>query len=102
MDVPALLTEKLTLFGLNAQERSDFLAFWVPRLSQAPYYFITFIPRNEIDRVAPLAVTPRPDTIIRVLMDYKPLNAPISVKPLEITPAARQGFTVVEWGGIVH
>jgi PKD repeat protein len=101
-DIPALLTQKLALFGLNAQERADFLAFWVPRLSQAPYYFITFTPRSEIDRMAPLSITPQPDTIIRVLMDYKPLDKPISVEPLQITPTGRNGFTVVEWGGIIR
>ena len=101
-DIPALLKQKLALFGLNAQERADFLAFWVPRLSHAPYYFITFTPRSEIDRMAPLSITPQPDTIIRVLMDYKPLDTPISVEPLPITPTAREGFTVVEWGGIIR
>jgi len=101
-DVASTLDEKLALFGLNEPERKDFIAFWAPRLSQAPYYFITFDPRSDIDRTAPLTVTPTPDTIIRVLMDYKPLTAPISVTPLQITSTPRIGFTVVEWGGILR
>jgi hypothetical protein len=55
-----------------------------------------------MDRVAPLTVVPTPDTVIRVLMDYTPLAAPISVAPLKITTPIRNGFTVVEWGGIVR
>ncbi len=87
---------------MNKQERDDFLEFWVPMLSRAPYYFITFISRSEIDRSAPMFIYPQPDTIIRVLMDYKPLTESISVKPLDITPTERNGFTVVEWGGVLR
>ena len=101
-DIASTLNVKLAIFGLNDQERKDFIAFWTPRLSQAPYYFITFDPRSDIDRTAPLTITPTPDTIIRVLMDYKPLAAPISVIPLQITPTTRVGFTVVEWGGVLR
>jgi hypothetical protein len=101
-DVASTLDEKLALFGLNERERKDFISFWAPRLSQTPYYFITFDPRSDIDRTALLAVTPTPDTIIRVLMDYKPLATPISVTPLQITTTPRIGFTVVEWGGILR
>ena len=100
--VAETLDEKLALFGLNEQERSDFLEFWVPKLSRAPYYFLTFISRSEIDRVSPMRVSPAPDSVIRVLLDYKPLLEPISVEPLPITPTERTGFTVVEWGGIVR
>jgi|GEM_PF-2957040 len=101
-DIPALLSNKLALLGLNAKERTDFMSFWVSRLSKAPYYFITFVPKSEMDRVAPLTVVPTPDTVIRVLMDYKALSVPISVSPLPITTPVRNGFTVVEWGGIIR
>lgn len=101
-DIPALLIEKLALLGLDAKERDDFMSFWVPHLSKAPYYFITFVPKSEMDRVAPLTIVPTPDSVIRVLMDYQPLSASISVNPLDITTPARIGFTVVEWGGIVR
>jgi hypothetical protein len=101
-DIKTVLQEKLAAFGLNTQERADFIEFWAPKLQQAPYYFITFISRAEIDRVAPLTVQPQPDTVIRVLMDYKPLTQPVAVEPLQIAPTERRGFTVVEWGGIVR
>ncbi len=101
-DVAATLQEKLTQFGLTKKEQNDFLEFWVPKLSQAPYYFLTFISEGEINRVAPLDINPRPDTVIRVLLDYKPLNAKTQVAPLQITSKERKGFTVVEWGGIVR
>ena len=48
---------------------------------------------------APLTVTPRPDSVLRVSMAYRPLAAPIVVPPQELTPFVRRGFTLVEWGG---
>ena len=47
----------------------------------------------------PLEITPRPDTTIRVIMNYKPLNTPIKVTAQQLTTPTRTGFTVVEWGG---
>jgi len=99
--VSTLLDQKLALLGLNSTERRDFIAFWAPKMSTSPYYFITFVPQSEMDRVAPLTVNPAPDTVIRVLMDYRPLTAPIPVLPLEISTPQRHGFTLVEWGGLI-
>ncbi|HEU5114337.1 MAG TPA: hypothetical protein VFT82_01065, partial [Candidatus Paceibacterota bacterium] len=101
-DVPSFLVKTLAEFGLNQKEIGDFTDFWVPKLSTAPYYFITFVDRADIDRTAPLSVTPAPDTVIRVLMDYRPLDKKISVEPLPISKTERQGFTVVEWGGVLR
>ncbi len=65
------------------------------------FYFITFIDQEAIDKLAPLEISPSPDTLIRVLMDFKPLEKPIVVPPLELQAVPqREGFTVVEWGGL--
>lgn len=101
-EIATTLDTKLTDMGLSQKERTDFLEFWVPKLSNAPYYFLTFIPQSEIDRVAPLTITPTPDSVIRVLLDYEPLQTPRFVQPLPILETPRSGFTVVEWGGIMH
>ncbi|HEX7724835.1 MAG TPA: hypothetical protein VF438_03825, partial [Candidatus Paceibacterota bacterium] len=61
-DIADTLDAKLSEFGLNKQERSDFIDFWSPKLSRAPYCFITFISRSEIDRVAPMNIAPTPDS----------------------------------------
>ena len=101
-DVPRVLNQKLTLLGLNTKERQDFLAFWTPKMQAKPYYFITFMRQENFDLLAPLSVHPKPDTVIRVFMDYKGLDAPIEVKPLLIKTPQRVGFTVVEWGGALN
>jgi hypothetical protein len=43
-------------------------------------------------------ITPKPDSIIRVFMDYKWLDTEAKVEELEITTPKRTWFRVVEWG----
>ena len=47
----------------------------------------------------PLEFSINPDTLIRVVMDYKPLDKKITVKEQVLEKKERHGFTVVEWGG---
>lgn len=101
-NVKNFLEEKLAMLGLIKKEYDEFIEFWLPKMRDKNYYFITFVPQEEFDNLAPLNVTPRPDTVIRVFMDYEGLDAPIKVKEEELTTPARNGFTVVEWGGALH
>ena len=71
-------------------------------MQAAPYYFVTFMGNSVMDELAPLNITPKPDTIIRVLMDFTELKAPISVEGYNIRTPVRKGFTVVEWGGVLR
>ena len=54
---------------------------------------------DEINKNMPLEINPKPDTIIRVLMEFKGLDKRIYVKEQKLTSPNRYGFTVVEWGG---
>jgi len=102
-EVARFFERMLPRLGLNEGESKDFREAWLPRFHDAPYYFITFLPRETIDRLAPLVVTPRPDAVIRVLMDFRPLRSRERVPALDLpTPPVRRGFTVVEWGGILR
>ena len=47
----------------------------------------------------PLEITPKPDTVIRVVMAYKKILKPYEVKEQVLESPERKGFTVVEWGG---
>jgi len=100
--VQSFLQKKLLLLGLNAHEASQFLDFWMPKLQVKPYYFFTFMDNRVMDILAPLTVTPKPDTVIRILMDFSPLDKPIKVQPFTIHTPIRRGFTVVEWGGVLR
>lgn len=98
-DSAAFLEEKLEILGLNYKEAEEFIVYWLPRLEANPYNYIRFADKEEIDQLIPLTVSGNPDTMIRVLMEYMPLEQEISVKEQTLTPVERSGFTVVEWGG---
>jgi hypothetical protein len=101
-NVHDFLVSKLTELGLNDKESTDFREFWEPKMQTSPYYFVTFYNTADMNVIAPLFVNPKPNTIIRILMDYKPLIEPIQVEPQIFKTPIRKGFTVVEWGGVLR
>lgn len=99
-DIPAFLDEKLRQLGLVDNEIKDFKEYWLQYMQKKPYYFISFLGNSAMDQIAPLHITPAPKTVIRVLMDFEGLDQPKSVQGYEIKTPTRDGFTVVEWGGV--
>jgi hypothetical protein len=95
------LKNHLTLLGLNQKESADFLEFWVPRLPQAPYVRLTWFGTREMDILAPLEITPEPDTKIRIFLDFEGLEKPILLIPQRLSSVKRVGFTLIEWGGLL-
>ncbi len=100
--VEKFFDEKLAVLGMNEIEIADFKEFWVPILSEDPYYFITFISQEDFDKYAPLTVLPEPDSVIRVFFDYKGLDEKVEVAEQKLVTPEREGFTVVEWGGRLY
>lgn len=93
------LEDKLAELGLNEKEANEFIVYWLPRMQENKYNLITFQTKAYTD-VAKLHITPEPDSILRVFMAYKELEAPIKIEEPAIAPFERKGFTVVEWGGV--
>jgi len=98
-DVDKFLNEKLAALGLVPKEINDFKEYWLPKMQAKPYYFVTFLPQDQFNEIAPLSINPKPDTVIRIFMDYQGLNQPEKVVEPVIKTPKRIGFTVVEWGG---
>ena len=46
-----------------------------------------------------LEISPKPDTVIRVMMAWKSLKESTTIQPQQLDSIERKGFTVVEWGG---
>lgn len=100
-DADKFLKESLAKLGLNEQESKDFRDFWVAKMqaNTEPYIFVSFLGTSEFNKVAPLEISPAPETLIRVFMFYRPLAQKIGVEPQYLSAKERKGFTVVEWGG---
>ncbi len=97
-DTAEFLDETLDELGLSRREANEFIVYWLPILENNSYNFLHFS-TVEWNETVPLKISPEPDTLIRVMMRYRPLTRPVNIEPQEFDPPERNGFTVVEWGG---
>ncbi len=97
-DTADFLREKLSFLGLEPREYNEFIVYWLPRMQESPYNLIAFQGENYTQK-AKLEISPRPDSLLRVFMAYRPLKEPISIEQQELEAFERWGFSVIEWGG---
>ena len=97
-DTADFLREKLAEIGLTPREYNEFILYWLPKMQDNPYNLISFQSEAYTD-AAKLDIDPTPDSVLRVFMAWKPLGRLQTIEPQTFTPFARDGFTVVEWGG---
>ena len=90
-------TAALLKFALS-DEAEEFIVYWLPRMQNNAYNLISF-QTEAYTSLAQLEIAPAPDSLLRVFMAYRPLNAPVEVPPQRFEAFVRTGFTAVEWGG---
>jgi len=93
--------KNLTKLGLNEREEADFMEYWLDKLSDSGYYEIRLLDQAFLETNAKLAISPSPDTVIRVIFYFTPLNEYKIVEAPVIQTPERKGFVVLEWGGIL-
>lgn len=98
------MSKTLDTIGFTKQEKTDMLAYWIPAMfsKQAPYYRVAFLQTAQMNSLVPMIVTPRPDSIYRLFLDWSPLvSKPATpLTPQVLSTVNRHGFTLVEWGGL--
>lgn len=97
-DTAAFLQEKLAYLGLTPKEYNEFIVYWLPKLQESPYNLISF-QTNAYTNAAKLEIAPKPDSVLRVFMAFRPLSSPVSMPEQKLSPFTRRGFAAVEWGG---
>ena len=60
--------------GLTQSESNGFVAYWKNKIPAEPYVRITWFNTAEMNGLAPLTITPKPDTLIRVFLDMDGLH----------------------------
>ena len=105
-DTADFLKETLAGIGLSSKEYNDFIGYWLPRMEDNTYNLITFEGLEEGDAYNSfygLEVTDAEgnaaDSVLRVLMVWKPVDEHTDIEPQTFSGFERNGFTVVEWGG---
>ncbi|MBQ3530655.1 MAG: hypothetical protein IJA05_01895 [Oscillospiraceae bacterium] len=92
------LEENLPKLGLSPKEANEFIIYWLPQMQENEYNLISF-QSEAYTETAKLEIVPKPDTLIRVFMAWKPLDEFIEIEPQELSSPEREGFVAVEWGG---
>lgn len=96
------IKQQLKQLGLNDREAADFMEFWQDKLPSEPYVRLTWLGTHDMNLLAPLAVTPKPDTMIRIFLEFEGLKQFKTLKPQNLSAPLRKGFTLVEWGGLLY
>lgn len=98
----SFLEEKLTILGLNAKEKNEFIMYWLPILENNKHNLVYFESTEDLQKDNKLLIEPQPDTLIRIRMHVKKISKETTIKEQKLTTQNRQGFTAVEWGGILY
>ena len=54
---------------------------------------------NKMNFNMPIDFSVKPHTVIRVLMEYKPVEEYVEIPEQKLETPKREGFVAVEWGG---
>lgn len=100
-EIKTALQNQLSAQGLNQKESQDFMDFWLDKMPKTPYVRLTWFNTQLMDELAPLFVYPKPQTTIRVFLDFQGMQNFVNIPNQTLTAPARQGFTLVEWGGLL-
>ena len=101
LKVAGMITAQMKEMGLNTKEIADFNQFWLPKMPKTSFVRLTWLTTEEMNTLAPLSVSPKPDTMIRVFLDFEGLDSKVSIAPQVLPHYERMGFTLVEWGGLL-
>ncbi|EAX91480.1 Ubiquitin family protein [Trichomonas vaginalis G3] len=99
-NVVSFFEEKLRQINLSDHEIFDFVTFWCPKLVDMKYIKITFH-FSDYSEQFPLSISPAPKNINRLFFCATPLSSPIDIPAPTLPVFARDGFTVIEWGGTI-
>lgn len=96
------LEQRLDQLHFNSREKTDFITYWAPKMSENNYVFMQFLIDEAYDEIATIQTTPKLDGARRVFLLYRGFD----VKPVlmntekqQFPSFSRKGFYLLEWGG---
>jgi hypothetical protein len=96
------LENSLASMGLNSTEAQDFITFWYPQMIKNEKNTIRFIFNESCDAFAKIKVAPKPSSIYRLSMIWSANTSETTneLKPQIFPKVNRNGFYLIEWGGV--
>lgn len=90
----------LDLYGFNETETTDFIEYWTQHLDHDTDY--TFYPQENdiLDTLMPVISYPKEDTNRRIWFYILPYDPAVDI-PNDPEMIKREGYSLIEWGGIL-
>ncbi|MGV3630638.1 MAG: hypothetical protein ACO1O6_05515 [Bacteroidota bacterium] len=104
-ETAAYLDSVLSHMNFNAREKTDFITYWGPRLTENKYNLVQFVVQDACSRFADYEVSPKPDVFNRLYLVYAGFDrfpGFIDLVPQTLEPFKRTGFELLEWGGVCY
>jgi len=98
----SFFSNNLLQAGFNEREKDDFIEYWIPRLTDYPYYIVYPQVADDIGKVIRLKISESPDKMLRLFYVIKgttETNHKLTVPT--IPQFKRTGFFVTEWGVVI-
>ncbi len=89
----------LPKLGLNKKEKKQFKEYWLKKLNKNSLYEIKLFSVEFLSKNMTLKIDPKPDTVIRVIFNFKRIKKQYELPSPVILIPKRVGFHVLEWGG---
>ncbi len=103
-ELSQFMEKKLDEVSFTPKEKEDMLSYWVPEMlrKSGEYYRISFLQTAQLNSMIPMKISPQPDHLFRIFLDWDVYaqNPHITLEPQKLGKVERNGFTVVEWGGL--
>lgn len=97
------LSSSADLLKMNSNEKAEFISFWTYKMKEKNYdkFKVYFLQNEEVDKYLPIKVSPKPKSSNRVQIVIDKANDNEQIEEQILVPFSREGFTLVEWGGVI-
>lgn len=93
------MEEIMFSYGFTKEETSDFVEYWTNKLDPGVDYAMYPQLNDVVDIAMAINIEPKPDHLFRLWFAFEKHGLPPKIS----TPTyiIRDGFTAVEWGGVI-
>jgi len=101
-ELEGFFRDNMALTGFTEKEIDDFVEYWIPRLTDYPYYAMYPQYNDQLEDMLRLEFSIQPDSLIRLIYCIRGLaDGNLSLAEPTVPVFEREGFTVAEWGVIL-
>jgi len=100
-EMATLFNNILPKLGLNNKEAKQFKEYWIKEFNPSALYEVKLFSNDFLSKNVTLKIEPKPDTLIRVMFNFKEIKKAYKLQAPNIITPKRAGFSVLEWGGLM-